>query len=155
MNADPVVSGLPSGVALSVSSIVGTVPAPATGRGLVVELGKATAVQLNTIAATTIFTTPAVGGFTRCRVLSVVIGNISAVASTASVSFGQSATPTDWAATAAFAGLTAVGQFVEIVPSVATGSKEITATGISFVANVTVPQGVATTADITALGYYE
>ena len=142
--------GISSSLATQIS-----VQNPATSRGAVVLLGKATSVNMNSVAQTTIFTTPAVGGFTRCRVTKIVVGNISAVCTTASFSFGQGGTPTDWAATATYAGLTAVGKFVVIIPSSANGSVEITATGINFVINVTIGQGVATTADVEAFGAYE
>jgi hypothetical protein len=142
--------GISSNVA---SSIIIPVPAPSTSRGAIVMLGKATSVNLNSVAQTTLFTT--VAGFTKCRVTEVTVGNISGVATTASFSFGQSGTPTDWAATATYAGLSAAGKFVYINPATATGSAEITGTGVAFVINVTIGQGVATTADVEAWGYYE
>jgi len=148
------VEGLPASI-ISGGSLILPNPAPATGRGVFIQLGRVNSVNLNSVAATTIFTTPAVGGFTRCRVLTIVVGNISGIATTASFSFGQSATPTDWAATSTYAGLTAAGKFVAIDQAPVTGSTEITATGISFVINVTIGQGVATTADVEAWGYYE
>jgi len=139
----------------TITGVIGPPAAPGSGRGVLVQLGKVTSVNLNSAASSTIFTTPAVGGFTRCRVTEVAVGNISGIATTASFSFGQSATPTDWAATATYAGLSAAGKFIYINPPTASGSTEITATGINFVINVTIPQGVATTADVTAWGYYE
>jgi hypothetical protein len=137
------------------TSIVGGAAAPGTGRGVVVQLGKATGVALNTVAATSIFTTPAVGGFTRCVVTQVVWDNASAIATTTSVSYGASGTPTDWAATATLAGLTTTGKQIQVIGGPpATGSATYGA-GVSFVANITIPQGVATSADVTAYGYYE
>jgi len=142
--------GISSNVANSVAI---PVPAPSGSRGVIVELGKATGVQFNSVAPTTIFTT--VAGFTRCRVTSIVVGNISGVCTTASFSFGQSGTPTDWAATATYAGLSAAGKFITIAPSTAAGQAEITGTGVAFVVNVTIGQGVATTGDVIAFGFYE
>jgi hypothetical protein len=135
------------------SSIVGPPAAPGSGRGVLVLLGKATGVQLNSIAATTIFTTPAVGGYTRCVVANVYITNPSAIATTASISYGASGTPTDWAATLVNPNLTAVNKFQPIGPS--SGAGATYGIGVNFVANVTIPQGVATTADIEAWGWYE
>src|SRR5512144_1422267 len=47
-------------------------PAPATGRGVLIQLGKVATVDFNAAAATTIFTTPG-SGFTRCVVLFVIV----------------------------------------------------------------------------------
>jgi hypothetical protein len=138
------------GLAGGVSSIVGPTSAPAGGRGVVVQLGKAVAVNLNAAASTTIFTTPA-AGFTRCVVLRVIRDNESIAATTASVQFGT-AGGADWAATAVNANAVA-GKYQEI-PSVATLSP-VYGVSTTFQATVTIVQGAAATADLTAWGYYE
>jgi len=141
-------------ISTSASSAIGPPAAPGTGRGFIVLLGKATGVQLNTVAATSIFTTFATGGYTRCVVDRVVVDNPSGVATTASVSFGASGTPTDWAATATMPGLTGTNTFAEFGKTAGAGGATY-GIGVSFVANVTVQQGVATTADFAAYGWYE
>jgi len=146
--------GYPTNIGQAITfsgGIVQTPPASGAGRGLVVQLGKLTGLNLNSVAATTIFTTPA-SGFTRCVVLNVVVDNYSIAATTASVSFGSSGTPTDWAATATNANA-ATGKFQLLTPTAALSPTY--GTGIAFVANVTIGQGSAATADVTVLGYYE
>jgi hypothetical protein len=132
-------------------TIVGNIPAAGSSRGFLVVLGKLTGLNLNSVAATTIFTTPA-SGFNRCVVLNVIVDNYSIAATTASVSFGSSGTPTDWAATATNANA-AAGHFVLLTPT-ATLSPTY-GTGIAFQANCTIAQGSAATCDVTVLGYYE
>lgn len=139
----------------TVTTAVGPPAAPGSGRGFVVQLGKVTSVNLNSAAATTIFTTPAVGGYTRAVVSEVVIDNPSAAASTVSISYGASGTPTDWAATATMPGLGAVNKFVKLHGGVAATGSATYGVGVAFVANVTIPQGVATSCDISAWGWYE
>jgi hypothetical protein len=133
----------------SASSLVVANPAPATTRGVNVVLGKLVGANLNAIAATTIFTTPA-AGFTRCVVEQITVDNFSGTWTTASVSYGSSGTPTDYTATATMAGAAANKAVVVSATAFATYG-----TGIAFVANVTIPQGVAATADITVWGTYE
>lgn len=136
------------------TSIIGPAAAPGSGRGYIVLLGKATGVQLNTVAATNIFTSPAVGGYTRCVVDHINVDNPSGIATTASVSYGASGTPTDWAATATMPGLTGTNTMATVNKTAGAGGATY-GTGVSFVANVTVQQGVATTCDIAAYGWYE
>jgi hypothetical protein len=143
-----------TGTTTVTGGLIGTAPAPGLGRGFIVLLGKLVGLPLNAVAATTIFTTPG-AGFTRCVITSVVIDNFSAVASTASVSYGASATPTDWAATATMPGATAAGKFIQLLGGAAASGSATYGTGIAFVANVTIIQGVATTADVAAYGYFE
>lgn len=133
---------------------IGGTAAPGTGRGFLVQLGKITGVQLNSIAANNIFTTPAVGGYTRCVVYTIVIDNPSGVGTTASVSYGASGTPTDWAASATMPGLTATNTFAVVDKTGGAGGATY-GVGVTFVANVTIAQGVATTCDIAAWGWYE
>lgn len=140
-----------SGYQSAVSTVTGPTAAPATGRGFIVQLGKASGVDLNTVAATTLFTAPA-SGFSRVIVTSIVIDNFSTASTTASVSYGASGTPNDWAATATMAGA-ATGKATTLTAS-ATANLTY-APGTVFVANVTIQQGGAATCDITAWGYYE
>ena len=142
--------GMSSASAIS----VGPPAAPGSGRGFIVLLGKVTGVQLNSVAATTIFTTFATGGYTRCVVTDIILDNPSAVAATASISYGASGTPTDWATTATNLGLTGTNTFARVSKTGGTGGATY-GIGVAFVANVTIPQGVATTCDIAAYGYYE
>lgn len=135
------------------TTVTGTVPAPASGRGVRVLLGKATAVNLNSVAATTIFTTPA-AGITRCVVADIVVDNFSIASTTASVSYGASGTPTDYLATATMAGAAANKQVHLVGGAAATGSATY-GTSVAFVANVTIAQGAAATCDISVWGYYE
>jgi hypothetical protein len=130
---------------------VAITPAAGISKGVIVALGKLTSLNLNSVAATTIFTTPA-AGFTRCVVTQVIVDNYSGAWTSASVSFGSSGTPTDWAATATNANA-ATGKFWLLNPT-ATLSPTY-GTGIAFQANVTIVQGVAATADVTVWGYYE
>lgn len=133
-------------------SVVVPTPAAAENRGLWVILGKAVGVNLNAVAATTIFTTPA-SGFSRCVVNQVVMTNCSGTGTTASISFGSSGTPTDWVASTVFNGATP-NKRCSI--NAANGANNATyGTGVAFVANVTIPQGSACTCDFTVWGYYE
>jgi hypothetical protein len=140
--------------ASNINSVVGPPAAPGSGRGVLVQLGKAPGVNLNAVAATSIFTTPAVGGYTRCIVSQIVWTNFSAVASTASISYGASGTPTDFLATATMAGATGTTKAVAVFPASGAGFTAY-GVGVSFVANVTIGQGVATTGDVEAWGWYE
>jgi hypothetical protein len=134
------------------SSIVGPTNAPASGRGVSVQLGKRVGLDLNAVAATTIFTTPA-SGFTRCVVTEIIVDNFSLAATTASVSYGASGTPTDWAATATMAGAN-TNKFVQLSGGPAATASATYGTAVAFVANVTIAQGVAATADVSCWGYY-
>lgn len=127
-------------------------PAPAAGRGLIVQLGKVTSLNLNVVAATTIFTTPA-SGITRCVVTEIVADNPSGTPTTNAVSFGAAATPTDYLAATVLAGTFVAGKGIELYPAANTAFA-VYGTSISFVANVTVG-GAAITADFTVMGYYE
>lgn len=140
-----------SGYQSAINTVTGPTAAPATGRGFMVQLGKATGVDLNTAAQTTIFTAAATG-FTRFVVTRVIVDNISMAATTASVSYGATGTPTDWAGTATMAGATTN---VAVILTAAAAATPTYAPGTVFVANVTIPQGVAATCDIAAWGYYE
>jgi hypothetical protein len=131
-------------------SIIGPTAAPASGRGVSVQLGKIVGLNLNSVAATTMFTTPA-AGFTRCNVTEIYMDNYSMAATTASVSYGSSGTPNDFSATATNA-QAAAGK---LNPIYAANTSSYYGTGVAFVANVTIAQGVAATCDVEAWGYYE
>src|SRR6202142_1464172 len=88
-------SGNFTGAITAGGGIVGTAPAPAAGRGFLVLLGKLVGLNLNSVAAATIFTTPG-AGFTRCVPHVIVLDNFSGAAATTVVSFGASGTPTDF-----------------------------------------------------------
>lgn len=135
------------------TSVIGPAAAPATGRGVIVQLGKVTGVDLNAAAATTVFTTPA-SGFSRCVVTMVIVDNFSALSTTASLSFGSSGTPNDWSLTGTMQGADA-GRMHYRPPNWSTSWTNVYGTGVAFVANVSTPQGSAATADVTAWGYYE
>jgi hypothetical protein len=130
-----------------------TIPAGGTVRGYVAVLGKLTGLNLNAVAATTIFTTPA-SGFTRCVITRVLLDNFSIAATTASVSFGASGTPTDWAATQTFAGANTNKVIALSAGGAATGSATY-GTAVAFVAGVTIQQGSAATCDVICLGFFE
>jgi hypothetical protein len=134
------------------TSIIGTVPAPGTGRGYLIQIGKLSGLNLNAVAATTIFTTPA-AGFSRCVVYEVVVDNFSGAPTTNAMSLGSSGTPTDWLGATVLAATAGVGKIVSLFPAVNIGYA-VYSTGVAFVANVTVG-GAAITADITCLGWYE
>ena len=140
------------GVGAVGSTIIGQVPAPASGRGVVVLLGRATGVNLNAVAATTIFTTPA-SGFTRCEVTIITVDNFSGTPTTNAVSFGASATPTDWLGATVLSGTAGVGKALRLFPQINVGYAEY-GTNIAFVANVTIG-GAAITCDIDVYGVYE
>ena len=127
-------------------------PAPAIGRGVLIQLDKLSAINLNAVAATTIFTTPA-AGFTRCVVDQIVMDNFSGTPTTNAISFGASATPTDWNPAVVLAGTAGVGKGLFLYPASNVGFA-VYGTGIAFVANVTVG-GAAITADAAVWGYYE
>lgn len=136
------------------TTVVGPTAAPGSGRGYLVQLGKLASVQFNTVQANNIFTTPAVGGYTRCIVQFVKVDNFSGICSTASVSYGASGTPTDFAATSTMAGATGTTSAVSVYA--ASGAAGVSyGVGVTFVANVTIGQGVATTGDISVWGWYE
>ena len=134
------------------TSVAGPAAAPATGRNVSVALGKLTGLNLNAVAATTIFTTPA-AGFTRCFVEYIALDNFSGTPTTNAVSFGASATPTDYTTAVVLAGTAGTGKALQIVPATNVGFA-VYATAIGFVANVTVG-GAAITCDVTVWGYYE
>ncbi len=81
----------------------------------------------------------------------VIRYNDSIAATTASISFGKSATPTDFAATATNANAAAAK--AQIIAATAALQPFYTA-GSAFVANVTIAQGAAATASFALLGYY-
>lgn len=99
----------------------------------------------------TIFTAAIPAGATGYVVTRIVKTNYSTAATTASVSFGQTATPTDWAATAVDAN--AATNSAQIITATAALQKFYTAAG-AFVVNSTIAQGGAATVDIEAFGYY-
>ena len=140
-------------LSVSASSVNLPIPAPATTRGVICIMGKLIGLNLNSVAATTIFTLPA-AGFTRCIVTKQVLDNFSTAATTVSISYGASGTPTDWNATATMAGA-ATGKFIKLEGGGVANGSATYGPGTAFVANVTIPQGVAATCDITAYGFYE
>ena len=113
-------------------------------------LGKVAGVNLNAVAATTLFVVPA--GVTRCVVTRILKTNYSMAATTASASFGASGTPTDWAATAVDANA-ATTRSQLLIPTATLATQYAAAT--AFVANVTIAQGAAATCDITVFGICE
>lgn len=136
----------------AVTSVIGPAAAPASGRGVIVQLGKLTGFNLNNIAATTLFTTPA-SGFTRCVVIEIVLDNFSAAAALTQVSFGASATPTDYLAAQTLTN-SATGKELSYYPAAGAAASTY-GTSIAFVANETVAAGSAATCDVTVWGYYE
>ena len=147
-----VMDALGLGASSVASSIVGPTAAPGSGRGVLVQLGKVVGFNLNSVAATTIFTTPA-SGFTRCVVIEIVMDNFSGAAATTQVSFGASATPTDYLAAQTLTNSTA-GKQLGYYPAVGAAASTY-GTGVAFVANETVALGSAATCDISVWGYYE
>ena len=123
----------------------------ASQRGIVGSLGRLVGLNLNAVAATQIFLTPA-AGIVRCVVNYLVLDNFSGTPTTNAVSFGASATPTDYLPAAVIAAVT-TAQAVRVFPATNVAFA-IYLTAISFVANVTVG-GAAITCDIRAIGYYE
>ncbi len=141
-----------SGAITTTGGIVGPATAPAAGRGIVVQLGKLAGLNLNSVANTTIFTTPA-SGFTRCVVTEIILDNFSAAAATTVVSFGASATPTDYLGAQTLTN-SAIGKQLSYYP--AAGAAAATyGTAIAFVAAETVALGSAATCDVVVMGYYE
>ena len=119
---------------------------PSVGERL---LGYLPACNFNSVAATTIFTGAGSSAF---YVTKVIVQNYSAgTPTTASVSFGSSGTPTDWSATATDANATTTS--AKVFSPTATLMKKYAA-NTAFVANVTIAQGTAVTADILVFGYY-
>jgi len=116
------------------------------------QLGKLVGLNLNAVAATTIFTTALPAGATRCIITKIVRSNESIAATTASVSFGSSGTPTDFSATAVNANA-ATTKYQVLSPTATLATAYGNA--VAFVANVTIAQGAAATCDITVFGYYE
>lgn len=114
-------------------------------------LGKVVGVNLNAVAATTLFTAAVPADATGWVVTRIVKTKYSIAATTASVSFGQAATPTDYAATAVDAN--AATTSAQIISATAALQKFYTA-NVAFVANVTIPQGAPATCDIEVFGYY-
>jgi hypothetical protein len=114
-------------------------------------LNKIIGVNLNAVAQTVLFTLPA-SGFNRCRVSRILIDNYSIAATTASISFGLTGTPTDWAATAVNANA-AAAKF-QIISNTAALSPNY-APGAVFVANVTIAQGAPATCDMEVYGYID
>jgi hypothetical protein len=99
----------------------------------------------------TLFTAAIPADCTGYVVTRIVKSNYSTAATTASVSFGQTATPTDWAATAVDAN--AATTSAQILTATAALQKFYKTNG-AFVANLTIAQGGAATCDIEAFGYY-
>jgi hypothetical protein len=114
------------------------------------RLGRLVGLNLNVVAATTIFTVPT--GLARCIVTKIVLSNCSGTPTTNAVSFGASATPTDWLGATALAVGFVAGKVVMIFPgaNIATGAYS---SGTNFVANVTLG-GAAITCDLDVWGYY-
>src|SRR5262249_25936006 len=81
-----------AGLTVGSGGIVMSAAAAGAERGIIRFLGKIST-NLNAVAATNIFATPA-SGFTRCVVTHVIIDNFSLAATTVSISYGASATPT-------------------------------------------------------------
>ena len=119
---------------------------PSVGERL---LGFVPAVNLNSVAATSLFTVPA---GVSCYVTKIVVQNYSTgTPTTYSVSFGASGSPTDWSATATDANATTTS--AKVFSPTATLMKKYAAATV-FVANVTIAQGTAVTGDILVFGYY-
>lgn len=118
-----------------------------------VILGTGTGVQvnLNAVAATTIATIAIPTGFTGFIPTRVIRYADSIAATTASISFGQSGTPTDLAATAVNANAAAAKSQI-IVPTAAL--QPFYTAGASIVANVTIAQGAGATASFAVCGFY-
>jgi hypothetical protein len=117
-----------------------------------VLLGRLTGINLNNVAATTIFTTPG-SGFTRCEVDHVTLNNFSGTPTTNAISFGASGTPTDFLAAAVLVGTLGAGKSVHLFPA-SNVSFSNYGTGVAFVANVTIG-GAAITCDADVWGVYE
>jgi hypothetical protein len=114
------------------------------------RLGRLVGLNLNVVAATTIFTVPT--SLARCIVTKIVLSNCSGTPTTNAVSFGASGTPTDWlAATVLVAGFVA-GKTILLLPAVNVAMAAYVAS-VAFVANVTIG-GAAITCDLDAFGYY-
>jgi hypothetical protein len=128
------------------------IASPQSSRGIILQLGKVSALNLNAVAATTIFTTPA-SGINRCVLIEIVADNFSGTPTTNAISFGASATPTDWLAAVVLAASGGVGKGLSLYPATNVGYA-VYGPGIAIVANVTIG-GAAITADFTVLGYYE
>ena len=126
-------------------------PAPAACRGIRVLLGTSAAINLNSVAATTIFTTPA-SGFTKCVVTEVFGRNFTGGATTNAVSFGASATPTDWLGATVLPATTASTNHVLLEPAIDIAAADY-GTAIAFVVNVTAG-GAAITGIFDVWGYY-
>jgi len=138
------------------SVVAGSIVLPdtmtANQRGYVGSLGKLTGLNLNSVAQTTIFTTPA-AGITRCFVFDVFLDNISGVPTTNAISFGASGTPTDWLASTVLSTSLASGKGADLSPAIG-APFAVYGTSIAFVANVTVG-GAAITCDLRVIGFYE
>lgn len=136
------------------TSIVGPAAAPASGRGVSVQLGKLVGLNLNSVAATTILTTPS-SGFTRCVITAVILNNFAGTPPLSiTASFGASGTPTDWSVAVGI-GVSANSRYVSVPTGNLTTGSAVYGSAVAFVANVTVAQGAAYTCDVTAYGYYE
>lgn len=140
-------------------------PSPAQGSGTThldddgvwraseVVLGTTTgvSVNLNAVAATTIATVVIPSGYLGFIPTRIIRYNDSIAATTASISFGQSGTPTDFAATAVNANAAAAKS--QIIAATAALQPFYTA-GAQIVANVTIAQGAGATASFAVLGVY-
>jgi hypothetical protein len=116
-----------------------------------VIVGVATGVNLNAVAATALATIAIPTGFSGFVPTRVIRYKDSIAATTASISFGQTATPTDFAATATNANATAAKS--QIITATAALQPFYTA-GSGFVVNVTIAQGAGATANFALCGYY-
>lgn len=141
--------GITSNVANSISI---PTPAPAGTRGVTALLGKLTGLNLNSVAATTIFTTPATG-FTRCVISEIILDNFSAAAATTVVSFGSSGTPTDYLGTQTLTN-SATNKELQFYPAVGVAAATY-GNAVAFVVNETVALGSAATCDVSVWGFYE
>lgn len=133
------------------TSIVGPTNAPASGRGVIVQLGLHTGVNLNSVAQTIIFTTPG-SGFFLCVPTLVVVDNFSGAVTTNAASFGSSGTPTDFLASTVLTG-GAAGKSFQNAPASFVTACAVYGAGINFVMNVTAG-GAAISADVYVFGYY-
>lgn len=141
-----------TGTTTTTGGIIYPVAAPAAGRRLLAQLAKIVGYNLNSVALVTLFTTPA-SGFTGCVINEIVLDNFSGASGTVQLSFGASGTPTDFLGTQTLTN-GATGKAISLYPA-ANAAYAVYGTAVAFSANQTVAQGVATTCDITILGYYE
>lgn len=132
------------------TGVINPIPSPGTTRGVSVVITDFTGLNLNAVAATTLVTLPS-SGFTHLVMTELYCYNFSMASTTATVSWGSSGTPTDFAAAAALTGA-GVGK---MVPIYANAGAATYAPGTSLVANVTIAQGVAATCDVVLFGVFD